>query len=99
MTRILNHIRSQENPISYKRKIINTIVVLFLGIALGTFSKFLDFRCGELPSVLMAIDEALDVHNFLGRFAIWVLIALCISIYSNICIQNTLLVFSQEAML
>ncbi len=99
MTRILNHIRSQENPIFYKRKIINTIVVLFLGIALGTFSKFLDFRCGELPSVLMAIDEALDVHNFLGRFAIWVLIALCISIYSNICIQNTLLVFSQEAML
>lgn len=99
MTRILNHIRSQENPISYKRKIINTIVVLFLGIVLGIFSKFLDFRCGELPSVLMAIDEALDVHNFLGRFAIWVLIALCISIYSNICIQNTLLVFPQEAML
>ena len=83
MTRILNHIRSQENPISHKRKIINTIAVLFLGIALGIFSKFLDFRCGELPSVLMAIDEALDVHNFLGRFAIWVLIALCISIYSN----------------
>ena len=99
MTRILNHIRSQENPISHKRKIINTIAVLFLGIALGIFSKFLDFRCGELPSVLMAIDEALDVHNFLSRFAIWVLIALCISTYSNICIQNTLLVFSQEAML
>ena len=31
----------------------------------------------------MAIDGALDVHNFLGLFAIWVLIALCISIYSN----------------
>lgn len=93
MTRILNHIRSQENPISYKRKIINTIVVLFLGIALGTFSKFLDFRCGELPSVLMAIDEALDVHNFLGRFAIWVLIALCISIYSNSALRASVNVF------
>ena len=93
MTKILNHIRSQENPISYKRKIINTIVVLFLGIALGTFSKFLDFRCGELPSVLMAIDEALDVHNFLGRFAIWVLIALCISIYSNSALRASVNVF------
>ena len=93
MTRILNHIRSQENPISYKRKIINTIVVLFLGIALGIFSKFLDFRCGELPSVLMAIDEALDVHNFLGRFAIWVLIALCISIYSNSALRASVNVF------
>ena len=37
-------IRSAENPISGNRKIINTIAVLFLGIALGTFSNFLDFR-------------------------------------------------------
>ena len=93
MTRILNYIRSRENPISYKRKIINTIAVLFLGIALGTFSKFLDFRHGEIPSVLMAIDEALDVHNFLGRFAIWVLIALCISIYSNSALRASVNVF------
>ncbi len=80
--KFLNDIRNAEKPIS--NKIINTIAVLFLGIALGTFSKFLDFRQAELPSVLMAIDGALDVHNFLGRFAIWVLIALCISIYSNL---------------
>lgn len=83
MNKFLNDIRSAENPISNNKKIINTLAVLFLGIALGTFSKFLDFRQAELPSVLMAINEALDVHNFLGRFAIWVLIALCISIYSN----------------
>lgn len=87
MKELLNHIRSAENPISGNRKIINTIAVLFLGIALGTFSKFLDFRQTELPSVLMAIDGALDVHNFLGRFAIWVLLALCISIYSNSAIR------------
>ena len=72
MIRFLNDIRNAEKPISNNRKIINTIAVLFLGIALGTFSKFLDFRQAELPSVLMAIDRALDVHNFLGRFAIWV---------------------------
>ena len=83
MNKFLNDIRSAENPISGNRKIINTIAVLFLGIALGIFSKFLDFRQAELPNVIMTIDSALDVHNFLGRFAIWVLIALCISIYSN----------------
>ncbi len=87
MKEFLNHIRSAENPISGNRKIINAIAVLFLGIALGTFSKFLDFRQAELPSVLMVIDGALDVHNFLGRFAIWVLLALCISIYSNSAIR------------
>ena len=61
MIKFLNDIRNVEKPISNNRKIINTIAVLFLGIALGTFSKFLDFRQAELPSVLMAIDGALDV--------------------------------------
>ena len=93
MKKFLNDIRSAENPISGNRKSINTIAILLLGIALGTFSKFLDFRQAELPSVLMAIDGALDVHNFLGRFAIWVLIALCISIYSNSAIRASVNVF------
>ena len=93
MIKFLNDIRNAENLISNNRKTINTIALLFLGIALGTFSKLLDFRQTELPSVLMAIDGALDVHNFLGRFAIWVLIALCISIYSNSAIRASINVF------
>lgn len=72
---------------------INTIAILFLGVALGTFSKYLDFRQGELPSVLSAIDGALDIHNFLGRFAVWVLIGLCISVYSNSAIRASVNVF------
>ena len=94
MIKFLNDIRNAENLISNNRKTINTIALLFLGIALGTFSKLLDFRQTELPSVLMAIDGALDVHNFLGRFAIWVLIALCISIYSNSAIRASVNVFA-----
>ena len=43
MNLFLNDIRCAENPISGNRKIINTIAAFFLGIALGTFSKFLDF--------------------------------------------------------
>ena len=83
MNKFLNDIRGTENPIPVKNKIINTTIILFLGIALGTFSKYLDFRQAELPGMIMAIDGALDIHNFLGRFAIWVLIALCISIFSK----------------
>ena len=94
MNKFLNDIRSAENSISGNRKIINTIAVLFLGIAFGLFSKFLDFHQAELPSVFMAIDGAVDVHNFLGRFAIWVLIALCISIYSNSAIRASVNVFA-----
>ena len=94
MNKFLNDIRSAENPISGNRKIINTIAVLFLGIALGTFSKFLDFRQTELPGVLMAINGVLDIGNFLGRFAIWILIALCISIYSNSATRASVNVFA-----
>lgn len=89
----LNDIRNAENPISNNRKLINTIAILFLGIALGTFSKYLDFRQTELPGVLMAINGVLDIGNFLGRFAIWILIALCISIYSNSAIRASINVF------
>ena len=97
MNKFLNDIRSSKNPISISRKIINTMAVLFIGIALGTFSKFLDFRQAELSSVLMAIDGALDVHNFLGRFAILVLIALCISIYSNSAIRASINVLDRKS--
>jgi len=42
MINFLNDIRNAENPISNNRKLINTIALLFLGIALGSFSKYLD---------------------------------------------------------
>ena len=93
MIKILNDIKNAENSISNNRKLINTMAILFLGIALGFFSKYLDFRQAELPGVLMAINGALDIGNFLGRFAIWVLIALCISIYSNSAIRASINVF------
>ena len=67
MINFLNDIRNAENPISNNRKLINTIAILFLGIALGTFSKYLDFRQTELPGVLMAINGVLDIGNFLGK--------------------------------
>ena len=89
----LKDIRIAETPISNNRKIINTLAVFLLGIILGTFSKYLDFRQSELPSVLMAIDEISDLHNFLGRFAIWVLIAMFISIYSNSALRAGINVF------
>lgn len=91
--KLLKDIRKAENPISNTRKTINTIALLFVGIALGTFSKYMDFHQAELPSMLMLIDGTLDISNFLGRFAIWVLIALCISINSNSAIRASINVF------
>ena len=66
------------------------MLILLLGIALGTFSKFLDCTpVNELPFIF----EYLDITNFLGRFAIWVTIALCVSIYSNSSLRAAINVF------
>lgn len=73
------------------KKILHSIAVLFFGIVLGTVSKFLDTTpSNELPFII----ERLDVRNFLGRFAIWILIAICISIYSNSSIRAAVNVFT-----
>lgn len=94
MNKCLDSIRNVESKIPANRKIINTVLILCLGIALGTFSKFLDFRQAELRGILMSVDRALDFHNFLGRFAIWVLLAVCISVYSNSSVRAGINVFA-----
>lgn len=90
MESFLNGIRSAENPISFPRKMINTIAMLCIGIALGTFSKLLDTTPGNALPFVFAY---LDVRNFLGRFAIWVLIALCVCVYSNSSVRAGVNVF------
>lgn len=90
MKKFLNDIRSAENAIPINKQITNTVCVLFIGIVLGTFSKFLDtMPTNELPFLF----EFLDMGNFFGRFAIWLLVALCVSIYSNSSIRASINVF------
>lgn len=87
MNKFLNKIRSIENEIPITRKIINTILILCFGIVLVTFAKFLDTTASN---TLPFIFEYLDISNFLGRFAIWLLIALYIAIYSHSSIRASL---------
>ena len=90
MKSFLNTIRCEERTISVSRQVVDTFAIILLGIALGTFSKFLDNTAvNELPFIF----GYLDIRNFLGRFAIWVLIAVCISIYSNSAIRAAINVF------
>ena len=70
---------------------ICTILIVLLGIALGALSKFLDSTASNaLPPIL----EYLDVRNFLGRFAIWMLLGLCIAFYSPSPIRAAVNVFA-----
>ncbi len=90
MLNFLNNIRCVEKKIPLKRQIINTAAIAILGVALGAFSKFLDtVPVNYLPALL----QYLDVTNFLGRFDIWIFIAVCISIYSLSSIRAAINVF------
>ena len=84
------HIRKKRNT-ALSRQMISTILILLLGIALGVLSKFLDNTASNaLPPIL----EYLDVRNFLGRFAIWMLLGLCIAVYSPSPIRAAVNVFA-----
>ena len=76
------------------KQILTTLVILLFGAALGTFSKYLDYRQAQLPYLLHIMDERLDFHNFLGSFAPWILIAVCISVKSASPVRAAVNVFA-----
>jgi hypothetical protein len=81
---------TKDNNITLKRKIIASVAVLLFGILMGVSSKALDESTfNELPAIM----QRLDITNFLGRFAIWIFIGVCISVYSSSAKRAALNVF------
>ena len=89
-----SRIRSVEQQLSLGKMVRNTAAIALLGILLGLFSKYLDYRQAQLPAFLMFLDETFDLHNFLGRFAIWIVLAVAISICSNSPLRAAINVFA-----
>ncbi len=77
MKDFLNVIRKENDNHSFKRKLINTLLILLFGIVLGFVSKWLDSRTYN-----NAILDYLDLGNFFSDMAIWLFIALALSVYS-----------------
>lgn len=93
MKAFFNRIRSVDKKLSFQKQIVFSVGSLLLGIILGTFSKYLDAPFAELPYLLARIDSWLDLHNFLGVFAPWLLIAVGISVYSSTPVRASINVF------
>lgn len=56
-----------------------SLLMLLFGVGMGCFSKFLDCTPSNMLPFLL---EYLDVRNFLGRFGIWVLLGIWLSLCS-----------------
>ena len=80
MDKRLENVRTVDSEISIRKKIFYSFLIAIFGIVLGVASKALDETpVNELPELF----HYLDLTNFLGRFSIWIFIAVCISVYSN----------------
>ena len=73
-------IRKPSKTVSFKRQIVITLGVIMLGFFLGILQKWIDGTGGSnLPLIL----QQLDIGNYFGRLAIWILLGTIISVYSE----------------
>ena len=93
MKDFLNSIRKEEDTLKLKNKIINTLLIFLFGIALGLFSKWLDNLVIDNNIWWMNIIVKTDLNNFFSEMAIWLFIAITISVFSRTPLRASLNVF------
>ena len=76
--RFLNDIRKPKKDLKIKYVITYALIFLVIGIIIGIISKYLDSKTFTNP-----ILNKLDIGNFLSDYAIYLLIALSISVLTK----------------
>ena len=76
----LDNIREPQINSKNRFRVLICIGLLLAGVAIGVVQKFLDEgMIGNLPEIL----ERLDIGNYFGRFAIWILIGTILSVFAK----------------
>ena len=73
------------------KQILVTVGFILLGFAIGVFQKWID---GTASNQLPMILQQLDIRNYFGRLAIWILAATVISVYSKSPLRASINTFS-----
>ena len=89
----LYKVRTPNRDIKLSTQITHSILIFLLGIILGVFSKWLDTMGINDAIWWQHILGILDLRNVFSEFAIWLLIALAISVYSGTPLRSGLNVF------
>ena len=92
MREYLNKIRKPVK-LNLKKCIVNSLLILILGIVLGILSKWLDNLAIDNDIWWHNIIETLDLNNFFSSIGIWLFIAISISVYSKSSLRASINVF------
>ncbi|MBT9702020.1 hypothetical protein GPK75_13410 [[Eubacterium] rectale] len=84
-------VRTPKKDMSLKIQIMVTIGIIMFGFALGVFQKWMD---GSANNLLPLLLQQLDIGNYFGRLAIWILLATVISVYSKSPLRASINTFS-----
>lgn len=63
-----------------RRQLAETAGIILFGFALGVLQKWMD---GSAVNTFPVIIQQLDIVNYFGRLAIWILLATAISVYAR----------------
>ena len=76
----IEKIRKPRKNIPLNRQLVITLGIILFGFVLGVLQKWID---GTGSSTLPVILQHLDIGNYFGRLAIWILLGTIISMYSE----------------
>ena len=80
MKSFLEKIRKPRTDIPLNKQIEETIGIILFGLVLGVLQKWID---GTAANALPVVMQQLDIGNYFGRLAIWILLATIISVYAK----------------
>lgn len=93
MEEYLLKIRAPKNNVEIKKQLLITLGIIIVGFMLGILQKWLDETASNSLPVFI---QQLDISNYFGRLAVWILSATVISVYSDTALRasiNTFLFF------
>lgn len=93
MMNFLNKVRISNTNLTTLRKVINSTIIFIIGVILGIFSKWLDSLTLSDSVWWQHILDVLDLSNVLSLLGVWILIAVCISIFSSSPLRASVNVF------
>lgn len=80
MKLFLEKIRQPRQDIPLNRQMVKTAGIILFGVAIGVWQKWMDEAAANVFPVVI---QQLNLGNYFGRLALWILLATIISVYAE----------------